>query len=55
MDEYENENIIGDFNIRIGKLESEGEDWGIIRKSKDKTIGNGRKRFMEKMQERGLN
>lgn len=54
--EYENENIIigGDFNIRIGELGGEEEEWGNVRKSKDKIIGNGGERFIEKMQEMRL-
>lgn len=53
---YENEEIIigGDFNIRIGELGGEEEEWSVGRKSKDKKIGNGGRKFMETMQENGL-
>lgn len=50
-EEYGNERLIigGDFNIRIGELGGEEEEWEIIRRSKDKTIENGGKRFMDKI------
>lgn len=48
--------IVGeDFNIRIGELGGEEFKRGIARKSKNKTIGNGGKRFVEKMEKKGLN
>lgn len=55
--EYERGGVIvgGDFNIRIGELGGEGEEWGVTRKSKDKTIGNGGTKFIDKMLEGGLN
>lgn len=55
IEEYENENCIRGryFNIRVGEIGREKTEWDIRRKSKDKTIGNGGKRFMEIMQERG--
>jgi len=44
----ENINVIigGDFNIRTGKLGSVNKI-GIERRSKDKTIGNGGRNFVE--------
>ncbi|EZA59688.1 hypothetical protein X777_16573, partial [Ooceraea biroi] len=47
--------IIGrDFNIRIGELESNGEEeYATVRKSKNKIIGNGGKEFLGIIQEKG--
>lgn len=52
----ENERFIigGDFNLRIGNLGGEDEVWGVVRKSKDETIGNGGRKFLEKMWNKGL-
>lgn len=49
--EYKKENCIigGDFNIRVGEIGGEEEERDIRRRSKDKTIGNEGKRFMEIM------
>lgn len=44
----------GDFNVRIGELEdTEIEGNGMERKSKDKTIGNGGRRLIDLVKERG--
>jgi len=54
IEEYEKEGIIvegiiieGDFNIRIGELEGEEEEWGTVRRNKDKTIENGSRKLIE--------
>ncbi|EZA53828.1 hypothetical protein X777_06702 [Ooceraea biroi] len=46
--------IGGDFNTRIGELGHEGiEENILLRKSKDRTIGLGGKRFVDKIYENG--
>lgn len=54
---YGNESmIIGrDFNIRIGELGEEEEKERMMRKSKDKKIGNRERRFVDLMTEKGIN
>lgn len=44
---YENERFIirEDFNLRIDNLRGKAEEWGIVGKSKDKTIGSGGEDF----------
>jgi hypothetical protein len=56
IEEFEEKKIVieGDFNIRIGELGGDGEDWGMIRKSKDKYIGNGGNSLIDCMQNCGL-
>lgn len=56
LEVYEYENIIvgGDFNIRIGGMGGDEEEEGIERRSKDKTIGNGGKRFIRTIKEEGF-
>jgi len=44
--------IGGDFNVRTGELGGIGEA-GMMRRSKDKTIGNGGRNFIEWVQEKG--
>lgn len=40
--------IGGDFNIRIGELgDGDEEEEGMIRKSKDKVIGNGGRNLVD--------
>jgi len=55
LEEWEQRRIIigGDFNIRIGKLGGEEEEWGTVR-SKDKKIGNRGRNFVEAMQKKGM-
>lgn len=45
--------IGGNFNIKTGEIRGVEEEWDIRKKSRDKTIGNGERKFMEIMQERG--
>lgn len=52
--EYENLIIGGDFNIRIGEMGGDEEEKGTRRKSKDKTVGNGGKKFIQAMMEEGF-
>ncbi|KYM96255.1 hypothetical protein ALC62_13071 [Cyphomyrmex costatus] len=51
--EYDDVIIGGDFNIRIGELGDMGEEEGEVRCSKDKVIGNGGKKFVEWIAEKG--
>ncbi|XP_020289886.1 uncharacterized protein LOC109857707, partial [Pseudomyrmex gracilis] len=57
MKESEKERLIvgGDFNIRIGNLGGDEGEGGVERKSKDKMIGNGGRKFIDSMIENGLN
>ncbi|XP_020297358.1 uncharacterized protein LOC109861916 [Pseudomyrmex gracilis] len=57
MKEFEKERLIfgGDFNIRIGNLGGDEGEGGVERKSKDKMISNGGRKFIDSMIENGLN
>jgi exonuclease III len=45
--------IGGDFNLRLGEMGVEETEDEKIRRSKDKTIGNGGRKFIEWLQEKG--
>jgi len=46
--------IIGDFNLRIGVLGKRGSDLeGMDRSSKDKCLGNGGRKFMDWVIQKG--
>jgi len=46
--------IGGDFNIRIGEIgHDRSEECEVARKSKDKIIGKGGKKFAEMLEDKG--
>jgi len=45
--------IEGDFNVRIGELGGRGMEGGMDRCSKDKVIGNGGKKLVDWITEKG--
>ena len=55
LDEELEEKILigGDFNLRLGEMGTEELEGERVRCSKNKTIGNGGKKFIEWLQEKG--